>query len=168
VSHFELPKILAERQGFEPWVKFYPHNRLAGGCLRPTRPPLLKRCILTAAFMLCKEKSCVSPGPTEGQKHPHSFAARVPSSDPPGGESPAVAGEMVPKNTLEGYRLFRVQMKIAEPDDVAALLGDYLVNDRFFLYRVPYGVEIEQRLLLEPEGQLHGVGDRLHVFHRGK
>ncbi len=36
---------MAERQGFEPWVRFYPHNRLAGGCLRPARPPLLKQCL---------------------------------------------------------------------------------------------------------------------------
>ncbi len=34
---------MAERQGFEPWVRFYPHNRLAGGCLQPTRPPLPKK-----------------------------------------------------------------------------------------------------------------------------
>ena len=33
-------KVLAEREGFEPSVRFYPYNRLAGGCLQPTRPPL--------------------------------------------------------------------------------------------------------------------------------
>src|SRR3990172_4183883 len=27
----------AGRQGFEPWVQFYPHNRLAGGSDRPLR-----------------------------------------------------------------------------------------------------------------------------------
>jgi hypothetical protein len=42
---FESPalrstKILAEREGFEPSVRFYPYNRLAGGCLQPARPPL--------------------------------------------------------------------------------------------------------------------------------
>ncbi len=26
---------MAEREGFEPSVEFYPHNRLAGGCLQP-------------------------------------------------------------------------------------------------------------------------------------
>jgi hypothetical protein len=26
---------LAGRQGFEPWVEFNPHNRLAGGSVRP-------------------------------------------------------------------------------------------------------------------------------------
>ncbi len=26
---------VAERVGFEPTVGFYPHNRLAGGCLKP-------------------------------------------------------------------------------------------------------------------------------------
>src|SRR5512147_704085 len=31
---------MAEREGFEPSVQFYPYNRLAGGCLQPTRPPL--------------------------------------------------------------------------------------------------------------------------------
>src|SRR5947207_7922903 len=31
---------LAERRGFEPPDRFYPINRLAGGCLQPTRPPL--------------------------------------------------------------------------------------------------------------------------------
>ena len=30
----------AERVGFEPTVKFYPHTRLAGECLQPARPPL--------------------------------------------------------------------------------------------------------------------------------
>src|SRR4030067_3551540 len=32
--------MMAEREGFEPSVRFYPYNRLAGGCLQPTRPPL--------------------------------------------------------------------------------------------------------------------------------
>ena len=32
--------ILAEREGFEPSVKFYPHTRLAGAHLQPTRSPL--------------------------------------------------------------------------------------------------------------------------------
>src|SRR5215471_13268881 len=31
---------LAERRGFEPPDRFYPINRLAGGCLQPARPPL--------------------------------------------------------------------------------------------------------------------------------
>ncbi len=35
-----LFKDMAEREGFEPSVRFYPYNRLAGGCLQPTRPPL--------------------------------------------------------------------------------------------------------------------------------
>src|SRR5512140_506398 len=35
-----VPKIMAEREGFEPSVQFYPYNRLAGGCLQPARPPL--------------------------------------------------------------------------------------------------------------------------------
>ena len=35
-----LSKYMAEREGFEPSVRFYPYNRLAGGCLQPTRPPL--------------------------------------------------------------------------------------------------------------------------------
>ena len=26
---------VAEREGFEPSVEFYPYNRLAGGCLQP-------------------------------------------------------------------------------------------------------------------------------------
>ena len=26
---------MAEREGFEPSVRFYPYNRLAGGCLQP-------------------------------------------------------------------------------------------------------------------------------------
>ena len=33
---------MAEREGFEPSVQFYPYNRLAGGCLQPARPPLPK------------------------------------------------------------------------------------------------------------------------------
>ena len=33
-------KNMAEREGFEPSVRFYPYNRLAGGCLQPARPPL--------------------------------------------------------------------------------------------------------------------------------
>src|SRR5659263_131707 len=35
-----VPKIMAEREGFEPSVQIYPYNRLAGGCLQPARPPL--------------------------------------------------------------------------------------------------------------------------------
>jgi hypothetical protein len=35
-----VPKRMAEREGFEPSVQFYPYNRLAGGCLQPARPPL--------------------------------------------------------------------------------------------------------------------------------
>ena len=31
---------MAEREGFEPSVEFYPHTRLAGGRLQPTRPSL--------------------------------------------------------------------------------------------------------------------------------
>jgi hypothetical protein len=47
---------MAERQGFEPWVKFYLHNRLAGGCLQPTRPPLPeKHYILTASQFFVKK-----------------------------------------------------------------------------------------------------------------
>src|SRR4030042_3581637 len=50
---FESPglrplKIMAEREGFEPSVRFYPYNRLAGGCLQPTRPPL-RSCLIVAA-----------------------------------------------------------------------------------------------------------------------
>ena len=48
---------MAERQGFEPWVGCYPHNRLAGGCLRPARPPLHKQIILTLAFVFVNEKA---------------------------------------------------------------------------------------------------------------
>ena len=36
---FERRRV-AEREGFEPSVRFYPYNRLAGGCLQPARPPL--------------------------------------------------------------------------------------------------------------------------------
>ena len=36
---FERRRV-AEREGFEPSVQFYPYNRLAGGCLQPARPPL--------------------------------------------------------------------------------------------------------------------------------
>jgi hypothetical protein len=31
---------MAEREGFEPSIRFNPYNRLAGDRLRPTRPPL--------------------------------------------------------------------------------------------------------------------------------
>ena len=31
----QVPKNMAEREGFEPSVRFYPYNRLAGGCLQP-------------------------------------------------------------------------------------------------------------------------------------
>lgn len=31
---------LAEREGFEPSIQFYPYTRLAGERLRPSRPPL--------------------------------------------------------------------------------------------------------------------------------
>src|SRR4030042_3442867 len=49
---FESPglrplKIMAEREGFEPLVGFFPYNRLAGGCLQPSRPPL-RSCLLVA------------------------------------------------------------------------------------------------------------------------
>ena len=37
-----VSKKMAEREGFEPSVQFYPYNRLAGGCLQPARPPLPK------------------------------------------------------------------------------------------------------------------------------
>ncbi len=33
------------RQGFEPWVRFYPDNRLAGGSVRPLRH-LPRACVL--------------------------------------------------------------------------------------------------------------------------
>ncbi len=33
---------MAERQGFEPWVKFKPHTRLAGAHHKPTRSSLQK------------------------------------------------------------------------------------------------------------------------------
>jgi hypothetical protein len=36
------PPGMAEGRGFEPPVRFYPYNRLAGGCLKPARPPLRK------------------------------------------------------------------------------------------------------------------------------
>src|SRR5512143_331546 len=43
-SHLSVTNLarrrVAEREGFEPSVQFYPYNRLAGGCLQPTRPPL--------------------------------------------------------------------------------------------------------------------------------
>src|SRR5512135_2395434 len=32
-----MSHVQAGRQGFEPWVQFYPHNRLAGGSDRPLR-----------------------------------------------------------------------------------------------------------------------------------
>ena len=31
---------MAEREGFEPSIQFYPYTRLAGERLRPSRPPL--------------------------------------------------------------------------------------------------------------------------------
>ncbi len=46
---------MAERQGFEPWVGYYPHNRLAGGCLQPTRPPLPKENILPVRLFFVKK-----------------------------------------------------------------------------------------------------------------
>ena len=61
---FESPdlrssKIVAEREGFEPSVRFNPYNRLAGGCLQPTRPPL----------RLCRHsKVLCSPSPIPGSK----------------------------------------------------------------------------------------------------
>ena len=35
-------KYMAEREGFEPSVKYKPHTRLAGAHLQPARSPLLK------------------------------------------------------------------------------------------------------------------------------
>jgi hypothetical protein len=55
---------MAERQGFEPWVKFYLHNRLAGGCLRPTRPPLPKHYIILQTIHFVK-KTGEPGGPRE-------------------------------------------------------------------------------------------------------
>jgi hypothetical protein len=37
---------MAEREGFEPSIRFNPYNRLAGDRLRPTRPPLLTKLAL--------------------------------------------------------------------------------------------------------------------------
>ena len=34
------PFIMAERQGFEPWMEVSPHTRLAGERLQPARPSL--------------------------------------------------------------------------------------------------------------------------------
>jgi hypothetical protein len=51
---------MAERQGFEPWVEFYPHNRLAGGCLQPTRPPLPKQNIVPVQFFFVKESVLIA------------------------------------------------------------------------------------------------------------
>ncbi len=34
--------IVAERQGFEPWMELSPHTRLAGERLQPARPSLQK------------------------------------------------------------------------------------------------------------------------------
>ena len=31
---------MAEREGFEPSIQFYPYTRLAGERLQPARPPL--------------------------------------------------------------------------------------------------------------------------------
>ncbi len=31
---------MAERQGFEPWMEYNPHTRLAGERLQPARPSL--------------------------------------------------------------------------------------------------------------------------------
>ena len=33
--------LMAERQGFEPWMEVSPHTRLAGERLQPARPSLL-------------------------------------------------------------------------------------------------------------------------------
>ena len=40
VSNCIYDFLMAEREGFEPSVKFYPYSRLAGVCLKPARPPL--------------------------------------------------------------------------------------------------------------------------------
>jgi hypothetical protein len=68
---------MAERQGFEPWVGNYPHNRLAGGCLQPARPPLPKQVIVPVQSVFVKKRTA-----EYGRLFPHeTFGDFIPCRD---------------------------------------------------------------------------------------
>ena len=50
--HLSYGRNLAEREGFEPSVRFLPHTRLAGERLKPTRPSLLKHPLSQFTFLI--------------------------------------------------------------------------------------------------------------------